>query len=205
MSWAGLAQAQATPSAEVTATADPDGLGAGTVIEAPPAAEPIAATPEPFAAPPPPTVSDVIAGGRLLLETRARYESVDQKKTAVLTKNAEAYTIRTRLGWETGAWRNLRGLVEFEDTRLLAAERYAVNVPGATTPPLNGADKAKFPLVNDPTNTELNRLQLNWTPNAMFSGTLGRQRILIDDQRFIGNVGWRQDEQTFDALRIDAA
>ena len=28
----------------------------------------------------------------------------------------------------------------------------------------------------------------------------GRQRIKLDDDRFIGNVGWRQNEQTFDAL-----
>ena len=28
----------------------------------------------------------------------------------------------------------------------------------------------------------------------------GRQRLAIDNQRFIGNVGWRQNEQTFDAL-----
>jgi hypothetical protein len=80
-----------------------------------------------------------------------------------------------------------------------------VNVPGATTPPLNGAAKARYPLINDPDVTELNRLQLTWTPNAMFQATVGRQRILIDDQRFVGNVGWRQDEQTFDALRIDGA
>ncbi len=31
--------------------------------------------------------------------------------------------------------------------------------------------------------------------------TFGRQRIVHDDQRFVGNVGWRQNEQTFDALR----
>jgi hypothetical protein len=31
--------------------------------------------------------------------------------------------------------------------------------------------------------------------------TFGRQRIIHDDQRFVGNVGWRQNEQTFDALR----
>ena len=35
--------------------------------------------------------------------------------------------------------------------------------------------------------------------------TAGRQRILVEDQRFVGNVGWRQDEQTFDAVRADAA
>jgi hypothetical protein len=39
----------------------------------------------------------------------------------------------------------------------------------------------------------------------MASFTLGRQRILVDDQRFVGGVAWRQDEQTFDAVRVDAA
>ena len=34
---------------------------------------------------------------------------------------------------------------------------------------------------------------------------MGRQRVMIDDQRFVGNVGWRQDEQTLDALRLDGA
>ena len=31
----------------------------------------------------------------------------------------------------------------------------------------------------------------------------GRQRLLFDNQRWIGNVGWRQNEQTFDALALD--
>ena len=30
----------------------------------------------------------------------------------------------------------------------------------------------------------------------------GRQRITLDDHRFIGNVGWRQNEQTFDSVRV---
>ena len=205
MSWAGLAAAQTDVSPAPTSEASPaaaDGMGEGTAAE-PPAAEAPPA-PAPAAARPPTTFSEVIAAGRLLLEVRARYEFVDQQKTSVLTKNAEAYTVRTRLGWETGEWNGLRGLVEFEDVRVIGPERFAVNIPGATSPPLNGADKAKFPVVNDPPVTELNRLQLSWTPNANFAGTLGRQRILIDDQRFVGNVGWRQDEQTFDALRLDA-
>lgn len=206
MTWAGLAAAQTAdlspaPAAEALPGAA-DGLEEGAPVEAPPASE---AAPEPAVAAAPQTISEAIAAGKLLLEVRGRYEFVDQKKTAVLTKNAEAYTVRTRLGWETGDWNGVRALIEFEDVSVLGPERFAVNVPGATTPPLNGADKAKYPLVNDPEVTELNRLQLTWTPNAMFTGTLGRQRILIDDQRFVGNVGWRQDEQTFDALRLDAA
>jgi hypothetical protein len=30
----------------------------------------------------------------------------------------------------------------------------------------------------------------------------GRQRIKLDDDRWVGNVGWRQNEQTYDAARL---
>lgn len=153
----------------------------------------------------PATLGEAISGGKLLLEVRGRYESVDQKRTAALTEEGAAFTVRTRLGWETAAWKGLKGLVEVEDVRRLGPEHFAVNVPGAATPPLNGADKVRYPLINDPQGIELNRLQIAWAPNKAMQATIGRQRILIDDQRFVGNVGWRQDEQTFDALRLDGS
>jgi hypothetical protein len=197
--------AQATAGPEAPPVAE-DGLSMDApAAETPPAPEP-APAPEPSAAPvPKPTISDAIAGGKLLLEVRSRYEYVDQKHTPVLTKAGEAFTVRTRLGWETADWNGLKGLVEFEDVRQVGPEHFQVNVPGATTPPLNGADKVKYPIINDPDVTELNRLQLTWTYSPALTVTAGRQRILIDDQRFVGNVGWRQDEQTFDAIRADVA
>ncbi|WP_293906731.1 alginate export family protein [Phenylobacterium sp.] len=200
LAWTGAAAAQTADPP--LATAPPDGL-----VEGPQDAAPAVIAPamEPAAKPPLATISDTIAAGRLLFEVRARYEFVDQKRTATLTHKGEAFTARTRLGWETGDWRGFKGLVEFEDVRQLGPEDFAVNVPGAATPPLNGVDKAKYPLINDPDVTELNRLQLTWAPNAMVQAAVGRQRILIDDQRFVGNVGWRQDEQTFDAVRLDLA
>ncbi|MDR6533760.1 hypothetical protein J2800_004530 [Caulobacter rhizosphaerae] len=167
--------------------------------------QPAEATEPPPPAPPPPTFSDQVAAGKLILEVRARYESVDQTKTATLKDDASAFTIRTRLGWETGEFHGVKGLIEFEDVRQAGPEHYAVNVPGAATAPLNGADKARYPVVNDPDVTELNRAQLTWTPSAALQVVAGRQRILLDDQRFVGNVGWRQDEQTFDAIRTDVA
>ncbi len=178
-----------------------------TSDQAKPAEEPaVEATPEPPPPPaPPPTISDQIGAGKLILEVRARYETVDQTHTATLLDKANAFTVRTRLGWETAEWNGFKGLIEFEDVRQAGPEHYAVNVPGATTPPLNGADKARYPIVNDPDVTELNRAQLTWTPSAALQVTAGRQRILLDDQRFVGNVGWRQDEQTFDAVRADVA
>jgi len=192
--WSTAALAQAAPDpapkpAEET-TAEP-------VAEAAPEPPPPAAAP--------PTISDQIGAGKLILEVRARYENVDQTRTATLRDEADAFTVRTRFGWETAEFKGMKGLIEFEDVRQLGSEHYAVNVPGVTTAPLNGADKARYPIVNDPDVTELNRAQLTWTPSAALQVTAGRQRILLDDQRFVGNVGWRQDEQTFDAIRTDVA
>lgn len=183
-----------------TAQERPDPVPVPADAPAEPEAEPV-----PLALAPPPTVSDQIAAGKLILEVRARYETVDQARTATLRDEASAFTVRTRLGWETAEFAGIKGLIEFEDVRQAGPEHYAVNVPGAATAPLNGTDKARYPIVNDPDVTELNRLHLTWTPSAALQVTAGRQRILLDDQRFVGNVGWRQDEQTFDAIRADVA
>ena len=59
-----------------------------------------------------------------------------------------------------------------------------------------------YPVVADPESYEINRLQLTNTSIIDTTITLGRQRIVLDDHRFVGNVGWRQNEQTFDALRV---
>jgi hypothetical protein len=183
------------PAAEATAAEEP--IPAEEPVAEEPAAEEPAPPPEP--PPPPPTITEAIGAGKLIFESRARYETVDQDG---LANTAEALTLRTRLGWETGDWKGFKGLVEFEDVRQIGSEDYNVQVPGVA-PSLNG--KPTYPIINDPDVTELNRLQLTWTPSSELQLTLGRQRILLDDQRFVGNVGWRQDEQTFDAARIDAA
>ncbi|HEX2561629.1 alginate export family protein, partial [Phenylobacterium sp.] len=65
--------------------------------------------------------------------------------------------------------------------------------------------KTQYPVIGDPEVAEINRLQVSWNPSPAFGATLGRQRINFDDQRFVGGAAWRQDEQTFDALRADVA
>lgn len=133
-----------------------------------------------------------LTGGKPLLEMRLRYEGVDQ---AGFAKDAAAVTLRTRLGYETGSWNNLKALAEVEDVRPLGPQDFNSTTNGRTS----------YPVVPDPEGTELNRLQLTWTPSKTLTATLGRQRILLDDQRFVGPVAWRQDEQTFDAARADVA
>lgn len=123
-----------------------------------------------------------------ILDTRLRLETVDQED---LPNTAEALTYRLRTGFETGKAYDTTVLVEFE---------HVGDLIGDYNSTING--KTAYPVIADPEATELNRLQLKNTTLPDTVITLGRQRIILDDARFVGNVGWRQNEQTFDALRV---
>ena len=132
------------------------------------------------------------ARGQILLDARLRYETVSQDG---LAKDAQALTLRTRLGYETAAIGGLKLLVEAQNVTALD-ERYNSQVNGKTT----------YPVVADPETTQLNRLQVSWVGPISAGGsggaTVGRQRLILDNARFVGNVGFRQTEQTFDAVTL---
>jgi hypothetical protein len=123
-----------------------------------------------------------------LADLRLRYENVEQQP---LASDAEALTLRARLGFETGKAWSTALLVEGDAIWPLVTDYNST---------ING--KTLYPVVADPEGYELNRLQLTNTSIIDTTITLGRQRIVLDDHRFVGNVGWRQNEQTFDALRV---
>ena len=128
-----------------------------------------------------------------LVDIRLRYESVEQTPFAY---DADAATVRARLGFETGKAWNTSLLVEGDFLTPLNSHYNSTTF----NTPTNA--KAIYPVVADPEDYSLNRLQLSNTSIPGTTITLGRQRINLDDQRFIGNSGWRQNEQTFDALRV---
>ena len=63
--------------------------------------------------------------------------------------------------------------------------------------------RSDYPVVVDPKGPDLNQLYLDYDPNADTKIRVGRQRILLDNQRFVGGVGWRQNEQTYDAATLN--
>ncbi|MEO1041725.1 MAG: hypothetical protein AAFX52_05505 [Pseudomonadota bacterium] len=132
--------------------------------------------------------SKAIAETKPIFQYRLRYETVNQEEFA---QNADALTSRIRAGFETGAWKNTKFLIDFDHIEAHVTDFNST---------ING--NTGFPVVPDPEVTELNRFQLTNTSIDDTVITLGRQRIIHDDARFIGNVGWRQNEQTFDGLRI---
>ena len=62
--------------------------------------------------------------------------------------------------------------------------------------------KLNRPLIADPEGAELNRLQLQYQPAPSTFITLGRQKLSIDDERFIGAASFRQNDQTFDGVHL---
>lgn len=123
-----------------------------------------------------------------LIDARLRYENVDQDG---IVEDADAVTMRVRAGAELAS-KSWSFLVEAEGT-LAINEDYNSGVNG----------KAIYPIVADPENIELNRAQVQFKGLPKTVITAGRQRINLDDQRFVGSVGWRQNEQTFDAVRLE--
>jgi hypothetical protein len=185
----------AASAAEGEGPAGPPEEG-GTTVEAPSGQEPVddERAPDEIGRPlekPPSLLEELLAavrGGEVHANLRLRGELVDQESLGF----AEAYTSRLRLGYGTRPWRGASAYVEFEDVR--AADLDLYNAAG-----LN--DRPDLAVVADPPVTELNQLFLRLEPEPVpLEVTAGRQRITLDDQRFVGNVGWRQNEQTFDAL-----
>ncbi|WP_077530130.1 alginate export family protein [Vreelandella utahensis] len=134
-------------------------------------------------------ITDAISNGTPSLDTRYRYETVDEDTFA---DDARASTLRARLGYETAEVGNLKGYLEMEHVTSVGPENYNSTI--------NGRDSR--PIVADPTETELNQAYLAYNGLADTRLTIGRQRLKLDNDRFIGNVGWRQNEQTFDGTTL---
>jgi hypothetical protein len=125
-----------------------------------------------------------------LIDLRLRYEFADIDGL----DPAHALTIRERLGFKTKAWGGFSLLAEGEFTQALVDD-YHGGAPGAD--PFNPRNS----VIADPENAELNQAYLQYNG---FGTTvkLGRQRIVYDNASFIGNVVWRQNEQTYDAISL---
>jgi len=126
--------------------------------------------------------------GQLLLKARVRYELYDPDGV-----DAEATTARIRLGWRQPISKTLTGLIEMEAVGALVDD-YADGVHA----------KPGYATIQDPETVELNRAALEWRPTGQVGVDVGRQRIILGNARFVGNSGWRQNEQTFDAIKVTA-
>ncbi|MGJ8669186.1 MAG: hypothetical protein ACSHXK_06835 [Oceanococcus sp.] len=125
------------------------------------------------------------------LNLRLRFETAEQSNAL---KDARAFTLRHRIGIKTPDWYGVQIFAETEGVHALATEQYNSG-PG-------GNGRSNYTVIADPTNDELNQFWLNWQTSDNSELRLGRQRLIYGNARFLGNVGWRQNEQTYDALSM---
>ncbi len=137
------------------------------------------------------SLGDAITDGKLLLNLRPRYEHVEQDNKA---KEANAFTLRSLIGWKTKPWHDLSVTAEGIDVTHLGAQRFNDNA----------AASSAYPVVADPEDTDVNQLFLDYTGIGKTTVRAGRQSIKLDNVRFIGNVEFRQVMQVFNAVTVDS-
>lgn len=111
---------------------------------------------------------------------------------------SHALTARARVGLLAGDFNGFSAFGELEATSAIIDDYKSNPTPSATTDPFVLGNTP----IDDPENIELNQA---WVQYKGFGATLkaGRQRITRNNLAFIGNVGWRQNEQTYDALSAE--
>ena len=131
-----------------------------------------------------------IAGGTAYLDERFRVETVSEDAKAF---SASAATLRTKLGYKTGTFKGLSGVIEFEHSTDAGIGNYNNGIND------KGAD---YPAIIDANHTEVNQAYLAYKGFDKTTVAVGRQALNLGNQRFVGTVGWRQNDQTFDAIAI---
>jgi hypothetical protein len=133
------------------------------------------------------TVAKAVNESETKLQLRYRLETVDQKGVG---KSASASTLKTRLTWASGSMKGFKLNVEVDNVTAFG-DNYNSTSNSQTA----------YPVVADPTGTDVNLANIAYSGDSLHA-TAGRQRILHDNQRFVGGVGWRQNEQTYDGYRV---
>lgn len=115
--------------------------------------------------------------GSFHLASRLRYEVFRNGPV-----DRAGFSLRARYGYSTPAWKGLSAFAE-----------------GESLWPLSHASSI-HPLDQAGRGSELNQAWIQVRDSDLGSLRIGRQVFALDHHRFIGHVGWRQNQQSFDAL-----
>jgi len=137
-------------------------------------------------------LGEAFTQGKFGYSLRWRLENVDQDP---LPHDATAIPLRGRINFTTSELHGFTFKAEFDYVFDFGVDDY--NAGGGNKPNPPG-----YPVVADPGGEDLNQLYVQYKSNLGTQFRLGRQRIIYDNARFVGNVGWRQNEQTYDSFSI---
>lgn len=150
----------------------------------------------------PETLLDAITQGKPMTSFRLRYEHLDQEGYQSTAANArkletgEAFTLRSLIGWQTAAFNNFSFAAQLTDVHEFNHDfndrRDNVPEPG----------KSAYPNIVDPAYTDINQLYVDCSGIQDTKLRLGRQQLNLDNVRFIGDIGFRQNMQVFDGISV---
>ncbi|MDZ7922949.1 MAG: hypothetical protein U5M23_02610 [Marinagarivorans sp.] len=133
------------------------------------------------------TITDALKDGDVVLSFRMRYEDVTVTNPNAADGTADVLSLKTRLTFTSKDFNNWGLGLEMDDvTHITDLEPKGV-----------GAGIA------DPEGTEINQYFLSYKFGKSVA-KYGRNRIILDNQRFVGGVGFRQNEQTYDSVIIQS-
>ena len=139
------------------------------------------------------TLGESFKQGKFGFSLRWRFEYVEQDP---LPNASHAIPLRGRINFHTADLYGFSAKAEVDYVYNFGLDTF--NAGGGNTPRPPG-----YPVIADPTGEDLNQLFLQYKANFGGQFRLGRQRIIYDNARFVGNVGWRQNEQTYDSFAFD--
>jgi hypothetical protein len=132
-----------------------------------------------------------VAKGKFDLDVRVRLEYDDETGVASITSASYAPTVRTRFGYTTAPLYGFQAMAQAQNTSVIGPESN-YNAAGSNHEPHK-------PVIPDPPVTDLDQAWLGYSYTNILTLKGGRQRIDLDNQRFVSAVDWRQNIQTFDA------
>ena len=128
-------------------------------------------------------LENILSDAQYSVELRPRYEYVDQDGK----ETAKAPTVRTALGMKANLFETegLNGEIQMINVSNFGSNGY---FPEATS---------SYATIMDPTQTRVTQANISYSANDT-TVIVGRKMVVLDNARFIGNVGWRQMPQTYD-------
>ncbi|MCF7818221.1 MAG: alginate export family protein [Kiritimatiellales bacterium] len=133
-------------------------------------------------------IKQALVNGTPSLEFMAGYEYSDLDNSGLHA--AQALITRTRLNYQTGAY---KGFDAFVQAQYVGPINDHYSYPGGGNP--------NYDVVADPEKFRFQQAYLAYTGYDSHA-RIGAQEINLDNERFIGNVAWRLNAQSFNAASV---
>ena len=134
-------------------------------------------------------ISSAITDGEVSVDLRYRFEGVEQDG---FDENAKASLLRSRVTLTSAPLNGFLGSIEIDNVTAIGPDDYNSTENG----------KTEYPTIADPEYTEFNQAWLAYRGENV-TATLGRQRITHLNRRIIGSKPWRNNELTYDGVRLE--